>query len=313
MKYIILILSTTLLISAEMEVDGDLKVTGTIESSDSLKQRIAELELVILQLQAQIASLEEQMKFIAEITNYGDCFGIVGGTAVLDNCGICDGNCDGTGTCDEEDICGLCYGDSISIDECAVDIDGNSYRTIQIGEQIWMAENLRVTKYRDGTEIASFLDIEWASANVGAYYPPNGISENIDDYGLLYNNLTIHASNGLCMDGWHIPDEYDWLTLLDYVDYNGGKLKSIGTIEQGDGLWHTPNSGAEDTYGFSANPAGVIQGNNALFVQFGNLTYFWVSTNDYERAIKLSYDTIAINSGHHGLARDGFSVRCVKD
>jgi len=127
MKYLLLILSMSILLSAEMEVDGDLKVTGTIQSADSLNQRIVELELIIAQLQAQIALLEAQMQFLGQDLNNADCFGIVGGDAVLDNCGTCDNDssndclqdCSGEwGGASVEDVCGTCGGSIAEFEEC---------------------------------------------------------------------------------------------------------------------------------------------------------------------------------------------------
>jgi len=117
----------SILLSAEMEVDGDLKVTGTIQSADSLNQRIVELELIIAQLQAQIALLEAQMQFLGQDLNNADCFGIVGGDAVLDNCGTCDNDssndclqdCSGEwGGASVEDVCGTCGGSIAEFEEC---------------------------------------------------------------------------------------------------------------------------------------------------------------------------------------------------
>jgi hypothetical protein len=123
---ILLICSITL--SQELTVEGDLNVTGNIQSADSLNQRIIDLELIILQLQTQIALLESQMIFLGQDLNNADCFGIVGGGAVLDECGVCDNDssndclqdCFGEwGGIAEYDICGDCGGDATSEDDCS--------------------------------------------------------------------------------------------------------------------------------------------------------------------------------------------------
>ena len=274
-----------------------------------------------------------------------DCSDVCGGNKVEDNCGTCDndssndcvpdctivehdfnGNwvenedCSSDGNCcwggsKEEDCAGACGGDAISEDECFItDIDGNIYETVGIGNQVWMAENLRSTRYNNGSEIDYLPDnTQWMNATTGAYYPPNGQFALTDDYGLLYNHIAINDSRGLCMEGWHVPTIEEWLILIEYIGGDGCILKSTGTIEDGDGLWHSPNTGAMNTYGFSANPAGVRQGDDALFVELGNLSYFWSITDSDEIAVKLSHNTININSNHNGLGHDGFSVRCIKD
>ena len=129
MKGLFILIFSSLLFSAEMEVDGNLKVTGTVESVtiDSLEHEIVTLKLIIAQLQAQIAQLEAQMVFLGQDLNNADCFGIVGGDAVLDNCGTCDNDssndclqdCSGEwGGASVEDVCGTCGGSIAEFEEC---------------------------------------------------------------------------------------------------------------------------------------------------------------------------------------------------
>ena len=177
------ILFMTILLSGEMEVDGDLKVTGTIQN-DSLaqvinlqQQEIAFLLASIAGLKLQIEMLESQMEFLGQELDNADCFGLVGGNAVIDECGICGGDGIPEGGCDCDgnvlDVCGEC-GCHISheLDDChdLIDIDGNGYYSVQIGYQLWMAENLKVTHYNNGDAIATGLhDTTWSGYTEGAY------------------------------------------------------------------------------------------------------------------------------------------------
>ena len=129
MKHLLsILLICSIAFTQELTVEGDLNVTGNIQSADSLNQRIIDLELIILQLQTQIALLESQMIFLGQDLNNADCFGIVGGGAVLDECGVCDNDssndclqdCFGEwGGIAEYDICGDCGGDATSEDDCS--------------------------------------------------------------------------------------------------------------------------------------------------------------------------------------------------
>ena len=210
------ILFMSILLSGEMEVDGDLKVTGTIQSADSLNQRIVELEFIIAQLQAQIALLEAQMSFIGQDLNNADCAGVVGGSAYLDDCYICSGGTSSHVANEEIDVCGICFGDAILENECiqtVTDIDGNTYETIIMNNRRWMAENLRVTHYNDGEEILYISDNEeWVECHdsncPGAYCNPNNYEGNVETHGRLYNKYTVWHG-GICPEGYKLPSNTD--------------------------------------------------------------------------------------------------------
>jgi len=128
------------------------------------------------------------------------------------------------------------------------DIDGNVYRTVKIGDQWWMAENLRVTHNPEGKLIES--------------YAPNGDPESILVYGRLYswnvamNGTPSERTRGIAPKGWHIPNNDDWQVLFDHlggVDIAGGKMKEAGTLH-----WREPNVGATNSSGFSAVPSGGL-------------------------------------------------------
>jgi uncharacterized protein (TIGR02145 family) len=200
--------------------------------------------------------------------------------------------------------------DCWSVEPC-VDIDGNTYETVQIGDQLWMAENLKVTHYRNGDDIAS------EGLGTGAYSVFNNALENLDVYGNLYNWYAVDDIRGLAPDGWHIPSNDEWNVLANFIGENpGGVLKAVGTIEAGDGLWYQPNSGAIDLYGFSGLPGGYdLFGWGGSFTGLGSYGYFWTSesgtSNSAWRRL-LSHDNSSLSILGGNMAT-GFSVRCIKD
>jgi uncharacterized protein (TIGR02145 family) len=225
------------------------------------------------------------------------------------------------------------YGSVISFttqESGVTDIDGNTYETVTIGDQTWMAENLKVTHYADGTSIPLVTDnTEWA--NLGnnetdkAYcYYKNNVNGEADIYGVLYTyaaatNGDNSGSNvqGVCPDGWHLPSSEEWTQLTDYLEGEnvaGGKLKEIGTIEAGTGLWFDPNSLATNETGFSALPGGARDGNGA-FSAVGSNGYWWSATeyspsNAYFRVMLFDCSYVTWRHYNKGL---GLSVRCVRD
>jgi uncharacterized protein (TIGR02145 family) len=134
------------------------------------------------------------------------------------------------------------------------DIDGNIYHTIKIGTQVWLKEDLKTTRYNDGTAIPYVTnDTEWVNLKTGAYRRCNNDDSNKAIYGALYNWYTL--DNGkLCPSGWHIPLDNEWEALIDYCggwEIAGGKLKEAGTQH-----WDAPNVGATNESGFTALPFG---------------------------------------------------------
>jgi len=199
------------------------------------------------------------------------------------------------------------------------DIDGNLYNTVQIGTQVWMAENLRSTKYSNGdligttfqywTDISSYGGIKYQWAY-------NGNENLVNTYGRLYTWYVATDSRNVCPTGWHVPSSSDWSTLasnLESFNVAGGKLKATGTIEGGDGLWHNPNLDATNETRFTALPGGTRYSNGG----YGLMGYFgsWWSTNettDFGVFVHMSYLngllTLTLNPRLYG-----YSVRCLKD
>jgi len=228
-------------------------------------------------------------------------------------------------------------------DDVLFDIDGNVYPTVLIGEQVWMAENLRVTHYRDSTEIATGLsDSEWDTRHQtqeGAYaiYPHDDI-EGIDSaeqmkkaYGLLYNWYAVKDQKGLCPEEWRVPSEEDWSTLLAYVESNhsegvGNQLKSCRQVDSPLGeecdtsehpRWNTIHAHVygTDDFGFSGLPSGnrTLSGR---FYTIGSITRFWGSTESSDNtqnaySLGLNYSVGDVNPSTNPKWY-GFSVRCIK-
>ena len=200
------------------------------------------------------------------------------------------------------------------LDDTVTDIDGNEYNAVRIGNQIWMTENLRVTRYRDGTPIPNVFDnAAWPNAEDGAYcLVGNDSIEYKRTYGILYNFHAVSNDHGLAPKGWRIPTEAECLTLIEYLGgwgIAGGKIK-----DNRQNLWKHRNTIATNESGFSALPSG----GRGRFGSPGDVGYYatwWSSTSteaDYAWHWGLFPDKpgIRANPGHKA---SGFSVRCIKD
>jgi uncharacterized protein (TIGR02145 family) len=170
--------------------------------------------------------------------------------------------------------------------EVVKDIDNNKYDIITIGTQTWMAENLKTTRYNDGTLIPLITDnTPWGNASTNkspGYCWYNNVPANLIAYGALYNWYAINtASNGnknVCPTGWHVPTDGEWTTLtnaLGGTGVAGGKMKEAGLAH-----WVTPNTGATNESGFAGLPGGYRKG-DGTFVNVGSYGYWWSSTEDY--------------------------------
>jgi uncharacterized protein (TIGR02145 family) len=186
------------------------------------------------------------------------------------------------------------------------DIDGNIYKTIQIGTQIWMAENLKTTRYNDGSSIPLLTSTWYYSQDQAYCWYDNNETAYKDIYGALYSSYAI-VTNKLCPTGWHSSTDSDWLTMITYLggeSVAGAKLKEVGSTH-----WTGPNSVATNETGFTALPSGYRR--DDLF--FNNYAY-WSSPGQYfyarymlNNGTSISINRILLTIGH------GYSVRCVKD
>ena len=207
----------------------------------------------------------------------------------------------------------------ISTAETVTDIDGNVYQTVQIGDQLWMAENLKVTHYRNGDAIPTgYSNSEWVNLSTGAYCVYDDNETNADIYGYLYNWFAVDDSRNIAPEGWHVPMDGEWQTLVDYLGGGGmagGKMKATGTIEGGDGLWYEPNTGATNESGFTALPGGYRDTYYGSDYNMGIYGSFWSSTeaiSNYAWDRLLYYNYSGVYRNYYNKLY-GFSVRCIRD
>ena len=194
-----------------------------------------------------------------------------------------------------------------------LDADGNVYGTVTIGTQVWLKENLKTTKFKNGTIITLVSDqTSWSNRTSPAYcWYNNDAATYGNPYGALYNWYTINMGN-LCPDGWHVPSDAEWTTLTDFLgglNVAGGKLKESGTNH-----WFSPNTGASNESGFSALPGGY-RGYDGTFSFIRNYGFFWCATeynpsSAWDRGLDYSDTNVDRNSTNKG---NGISVRCIKD
>jgi uncharacterized protein (TIGR02145 family) len=195
------------------------------------------------------------------------------------------------------------------------DQDGNRYRTITIGTQTWMAENLRTTKYLNGDNITLITEnTAWRYQAAGAYCNVNN-TENVDTVatmGRLYNWYAVSDSRNIAPEGWHIPSRSEWNSLVTHLGGAdaGDLLKETGTIH-----WISPNSGATNESGFTAIPGGDRSHTDGKFYDIGTGFACWSSeeysyADAYYRSIVYNFSTLGEN---HWSKQLGLSVRCIKD
>jgi len=199
------------------------------------------------------------------------------------------------------------------------DINGNIYKTIQIGTQLWMAENLKTANYNDNTPIPNITDdLNWMDAGTGAYcWYHNQETTYKNTYGALYNWYAVNTGK-LCPTGWHVPSKEEWMILATYlgnVELAGSKLKESGTTH-----WQNPNKEANNSSGFTALPGGVRDVSSdfgGFFSSIGTYGFWWSSTPGNEptdhslwldsNSDKFSFIPVWIRDN------SGLSVRCLKD
>ena len=212
-----------------------------------------------------------------------------------------------------------------------VDIDGNVYESVIIGDLEWMKENLKVTRYRDGTPIPTHLNNEdWENTTSGAYsiYPYEN-AEGIDSeeqmiakFGLLYNWYAVDNPVGICPEGWRVPTDNEWKELeisvgmleseVDEAAWRGNVAPFLKSPEG----WIEDSEPGTDDHGFSATAAGARYPNGS-YNRFGTYAYFWTSTpsgTQGDRAIRRLFmaDDVTINRSNRPSV-EGQCIRCIKD
>lgn len=191
--------------------------------------------------------------------------------------------------------------------------DGNVYKTVKIGNQVWMAENLRYlpsvySRYTVSTVSNRYYVYDYDGTNVAEAKA----SENYKTYGVLYN---VPGAKAACPAGWHLPTDEEWAQLSEYLGGDsgaGGILKEKGTQH-----WNSPNTGATNKVEFTALPGGMFSKTSSsfLFAYLGTTGYWWTASDDGDA----HYLYRSIDANDKGIVRGisymdrGLSVRCVKD
>lgn len=194
------------------------------------------------------------------------------------------------------------------------DADGNVYHTITIGTQVWMVENLRTTKYRNGDPITHLTDdVQWVSTSDGAYCAYSNMATLGSTYGMLYNWYAVDDSRQIAPTGWHVPSDAEWTTLVDFLGGEataGGKMKETGEVH-----WASPNTGATNSSGFTALSGG-FRANNGYCTGLSGFACFWTSTENYPETsawYRGLYSESAEIGRNIDFEKNGFYVRCLKD
>jgi uncharacterized protein (TIGR02145 family) len=210
------------------------------------------------------------------------------------------------------------------------DIDGNTYNTVLIGTQCWTKENLKVTKYNDGTGIPDETanTAGWGGLATGARSDYTGEASYIATYGYLYNWYAATDSRKICPAGWHVPTDGDWTPLIQFIvptetvsatavgtqsTTAGGKMKTTGDNIAGTGLWNSPSTG-DNSSGFSALPGGY-RVSAGSFQNIRGIAFFWSATESainsaWSRSLYDSIDNLNRDNSNKSV---GSSVRCLKD
>jgi uncharacterized protein (TIGR02145 family) len=187
--------------------------------------------------------------------------------------------------------------------------DGNTYKTVKIGEQIWMAENLKYLPSVDAPTTGSYTEPHYYVYD----YEGNNVEEakatdTYKTYGVLYN---WKAALSACPEGWHLPTNSEWEQLIEFLGGEtvaGGKLKSTDSI-----YWNIPNEGATNESGFNALPGGYREYSGVF--SYLNSYGFWYSATEYssDYAWNRYLDSNNSNAFKYYSKENGFSVRCIKD
>ncbi len=218
-----------------------------------------------------------------------------------------------------------------------MDIDENTYKTIKIDTQLWMAENLKTTRYNDGTVIPKLTNsaadsAAWSNLTTPAYsWYDNDSTKYAKLYGALYNYYTVADTNSLnvCPTGWHVPTDAEWTGLTDFLTNNaygyGGSGTDIGKSMASTFGWTDSSGtvgdvgndqGTNNSSGFAGLPGG-IRSNDANFKDIGDYGYWWSSSKDdtdtssaWSRFLDYSSGDVSRYSGNK---KSGYSVRCLRD
>jgi uncharacterized protein (TIGR02145 family) len=214
-------------------------------------------------------------------------------------------------------MAGTAYGNELSVtmpQAAVTDIDNNPYSSVTIGTQVWLIENLKTSKYANGEAIPNLTNLnDWASATSGAWSYYENEAQFNSRYGKLYNWFAVNDARNVCPDGWHVPNDAEWQTLITTVggeNIAGNKLKEVSTAH-----WKPINDFATNSTGFTALPGGARSTSMGTVYPMNSLGMFWTRTqvdaNDaYGYYLFDAYQSINKLNYQKQL---GLSVRCIKD
>jgi len=201
------------------------------------------------------------------------------------------------------------------------DNDGNTYKTVTIGTQTWMAENLKTAKYSDGSAIPNVTDKnQWQNNTTGAWCNYNNSDSLGKIYGKLYNwyavSPTTNGNKNVCPTGWHVPTDAEWTVLTNYLGGDsvaGGKMKEVGTSN-----WNSPNTDATNTSLFTGLPGGGSD-YPGVYNGIGSRGYWWSSSSMENTTFyawfrileRINGSATRVSYPHN--VESSFSVRCLKD
>ena len=216
---------------------------------------------------------------------------------------------------DTTDTTSISY--SVEYGEGATDIVGNTYKSVIIGDQEWMAENLRTFKFSDGTSIPNLTDFsEWGNNTTGAWCHYDNDSDYESTYGKLYNWYAVETDK-LCPTGWHVPTDAEWTVLIDYLTANGHsgeEGKALKATSGWDDYGSASGNGTDD-YGWLGLPGGWRDFNGlSNFSNIGDYGLWWSSSNNkpYNAWFRRLSGSGSVYRNYES-SRDGHSVRCLRD
>jgi uncharacterized protein (TIGR02145 family) len=210
-------------------------------------------------------------------------------------------------SCDNSD------GPSISEGEQITDIQGNLYRTVHIGKQQWMVDNLKTQKFSDNRELHHITNLNlWFSTDQPSYCSYQNEPDSVGIYGYLYNWHAVNSGK-LCPEGWEVPTRGDWMDLVKFLsgpEKAGGKLKDEGTDH-----WASPNLNATNESKFGLLPGGYNFKNPNSFGNMNANGFWWTATefgdnNAYAYVLFYNNGTIVETSDY--IKEQGLSVCCIK-
>ena len=203
--------------------------------------------------------------------------------------------------------------DPAIIPTTVTDIDGNVYHTVSIGSQVWMVDNLQVTRYNDGTEIPCVPDsAAWVNLKIQGYcWYDNNATANKNSYGALYNGYVLSAGKNIAPVGWHIPSDAEWSILTTFL--GGENVAGIKLKEAGSQYWSIMNTSATNESGFTARPGGY-RGSFAKFTGRGIVGFWWSSTPYYSGFFyRYMYDDDSKVESNNINKELAYSIRCIHD